>query len=75
MDVQGFNQVKSLLGKDVVGTKDYDGVKLISSDGSWLMFRGSGTEPIMRVYAEAESLAKSRKLIGLGVNMILDLQK
>jgi phosphomannomutase len=75
MDVQGFKQVKSLLGKDVVGTKDYDGVKLISSDGSWLMFRGSGTEPIMRVYAEAESLAKSRKLIGLGVNMILDLQK
>jgi len=75
MDVQGFKQTKSLLGKDVVGVKDYDGVKLTLRDGSWLMFRGSGTEPIMRVYAEAQSLAKSRKLIELGVKMILDLQK
>jgi len=59
------------LGKPVVETKDYDGLKLICSDGSWLMFRGSGTEPIMRVYAESKSLAKTKKLLAFGRRLIL----
>ncbi len=69
-DVQEFKKVKVLLDKDVVEVKDYDGLKLISSDGSWLMFRGSGTEPIMRIYAESKSLAKSKALIELGRKLI-----
>ena len=32
-----------------------DGVKLIREDGYWLMFRFSGTEPLLRLYAEADS--------------------
>jgi len=70
IDVHNFKNVKSLLDKEVVEVRDYDGVKLIASDGSWLMFRGSGTEPIMRVYAESKSLAKSKKLIELGRKLI-----
>jgi phosphoglucomutase len=35
-----------------------DGVKIILGDDSWLLFRRSGTEPIVRVYAE--TLTKSR---------------
>lgn len=69
-DVQEFKNVKVLLDKDVVEVKDYDGLKLISSDGSWLMFRGSGTEPIMRIYAESKSLAKAKALIALGRKLI-----
>ena len=75
IDVMGFKQVKQILGKDVVEIKDYDGVKLIAADRSWLMFRGSGTEPIMRVYAESASLAKSKKLLKLGEAMVLDLER
>lgn len=60
-----------LLGKRVVQVKDYDGIKLICEDESWLMFRGSGTEPIMRVYAEARSLDRARRLLSLGRNLIL----
>ena len=60
-----------LLGKKVVEIKDYDGIKLICSDQSWLMFRGSGTEPIMRIYAEAKSLTQANKLLGLGKKLIL----
>lgn len=62
---------EELLGKKVVQVKDYDGAKLICEDESWLMFRGSGTEPIMRLYCEAKSLDRARKLLALGRKMIL----
>ena len=61
---------KELLGKKVVDIKDYDGIKLICEDGSWLMFRGSGTEPIMRSYAEAKSLTQANKLLKLGRELL-----
>ncbi len=70
IDMQSFKNVKVLLDKDVVEIKDYDGLKLISSDGSWLMFRGSGTEPIMRIYAESKSPGKSKALLELGRKLI-----
>lgn len=60
-----------LAGKKVVEVKDYDGIKLICEDSSWLMFRGSGTEPIMRLYAEAKSPAAAKKLLELGKGLIL----
>jgi phosphoglucomutase len=55
----------------VVDVKDYDGIKLICEDESWLMFRPSGTEPIMRTYAEAKSLSRANKLLALGKEIIL----
>jgi phosphomannomutase len=63
-------KVDSLLGKRVVRIKDYDGVKLICEDESWLMFRASGTEPKMRIYSEARSLKRAKDLIALGVEII-----
>jgi phosphomannomutase len=60
-----------LLGKRVIQIKDYDGIKLICEDESWLMFRGSGTEPIVRVYVEAKSLNRAKKLLDLGKELVL----
>ncbi len=65
------NLPKELLGKKVVDIKDYDGIKLICEDQSWLMFRGSGTEPIMRTYAEAKNLTQAKKLLILAKEIIL----
>ncbi|MDD5725599.1 MAG: phosphoglucomutase/phosphomannomutase family protein, partial [Candidatus Omnitrophica bacterium] len=65
------NLPKELLGKKVVDIKDYDGIKLICEDQSWLMFRGSGTEPIMRTYAEAKNLKQAKQLLALGKDIIL----
>ena len=65
------NLPNRLLGKQVVDIKDYDGVKLICEDQSWLMFRPSGTEPIMRTYAEAKSLSRAKKLLVLAKEIIL----
>jgi phosphomannomutase len=75
INITSFKGIKKILDKEVVEVKDYDGVKLICSDRSWLMFRGSGTEPIMRIYAESKSLTKSKKLLELGKTMALDLEK
>jgi phosphomannomutase len=56
-----------LLKSPMAQIKSFDGVKFIAKDGSWLMLRGSGTEPILRIYAEARSDADAAKLIKQGV--------
>jgi len=58
-----------LLRSPLVDMKTYDGVKFVAHDSSWLMLRGSGTEPILRIYAEARSEADARKLLELGVKL------
>jgi len=65
------NLPKELLGSKVIQIKDYDGLKLICADESWLMFRVSGTEPIVRVYTEAKSLNKSQRLLTWGSDLVL----
>lgn len=62
---------KELLNEKIVQVKDYDGIKLICEDESWLMFRASGTEPIMRIYAEAKALNRAKKLIEFGKDLTL----
>ncbi len=44
---------ESVAGKDVVEVDRRDGVKVVFGDDSWLMMRPSGTEPLVRIYAEA----------------------
>jgi phosphomannomutase len=56
-----------LAGSPLAEIKSYDGVKFVAQDGSWLMLRGSGTEPILRIYAEGKSDAAASKLIRDGV--------
>ena len=58
-----------LLGSKVIEVKSYDGVKFVAEDGTWLMLRGSGTEPILRIYAEAESAPAAEKLVRQGVGL------
>jgi len=58
-----------LLRSPLTEVKSFDGVKFIAADGSWLMLRGSGTEPILRIYAEAGSDAAAERLLQLGVKL------
>jgi len=39
----------------VVRTEDMDGYKYFFENGDWLMIRASGTEPVLRIYAESNS--------------------
>jgi phosphomannomutase len=43
-----------------------DGFKYVLADGSWLLIRFSGTEPIMRIYAETGSAARVREILDVG---------
>jgi len=46
-----------------------DGVKYLMSDDSWLLIRPSGTEPVLRVYAEGRSSAMVKALLAYGQNV------
>jgi phosphomannomutase len=63
------NPPAKLLRSPLADLKSFDGVKFIARDNSWLMLRGSGTEPILRVYAESASEENVRKLLKLGVSL------
>jgi phosphomannomutase len=59
-------EIKSIDGKPVLSTEDTDGYKFFLSDVEWLMVRPSGTEPVLRVYAQAADDAAVRKLLDAG---------
>ena len=51
-----------IAGDKVIEVQTTDGTKLLFADESWLLFRQSGTEPMLRIYAEATSAAKMKTL-------------
>ena len=58
-----------LLRSPLAEVKSFDGVKYVAEDSSWLMLRGSGTEPVLRIYAEARTEAGMRSLLKRGVGL------
>jgi len=69
MEFCAKNPPAKLLHSPMAQVKTSDGVKYVAEDGSWLMLRGSGTEPILRIYAEAKSDADVRKLLKVGIQL------
>ena len=57
------NKIGGELVTDVLAI---DGVKYILNDDSWLLIRPSGTEPVLRVYAEGRSEEMVKELLGYG---------
>ena len=53
----------SRCGERVTGVDDMDGVKLLFGSRGWLLHRLSGTEPIIRIYAEHEDPTLIEKLL------------
>lgn len=56
-------------GYKVVDVLTVDGTKLIFEDESWLLFRQSGTEPVLRIYSEATSIEKMTTLLTAGESL------
>ncbi|MBI1950167.1 MAG: phosphoglucomutase/phosphomannomutase family protein [Acidobacteria bacterium] len=59
-----------LAGLPIERVDTLDGVKLLFGDAGWILFRGSGTEPVLRVYCEASSRAAVDRLIDAGVERL-----
>jgi len=66
------NPPKQIGGRDVVQVIQIDGNKYLFDDGSWMLFRKSGTEPVVRLYSEAKTEGRMKELLDLGQKFILD---
>ncbi len=53
-------------GESITQVSTIDGVKYILADDSWLLIRPSGTEPVLRVYAEGRSVEMVKALLQYG---------
>jgi phosphomannomutase len=57
---------KSFANKKVVDIQTLDGFKMFFEDDSWILFRASGTEPLLRIYSEARSSKDLKLILGAG---------
>ena len=56
LDLLSNQPLTEIAGKAVVDCNKVDGYKFRLADGSWLLIRFSGTEPVLRLYSEAATL-------------------
>jgi phosphomannomutase len=67
------NAPKELAGRPVIRTQTLetnDGLKFFVDDGSWLLIRASGTEPLVRVYTEATSPDIRDAMLAVGERLV-----
>jgi alpha-D-glucose phosphate-specific phosphoglucomutase len=64
------NPPDNIASSKVTRVDTIDGFRFFLGDESWLLIRFSGTEPLVRIYAEAESLERVKMLLDEGQNLI-----
>ena len=72
-------EVMSKIAEEIKTTTDFeldttDGVKILKDDG-WVIIRPSGTEPIFRCFAEADSMDKAVEMANWGIGLIKKYKK
>jgi alpha-D-glucose phosphate-specific phosphoglucomutase len=60
------NAPKSIENIKVIKVDTQDGFRFILADNSWLLIRFSGTEPILRIYAETNTTERVKRLLQFG---------
>ncbi|OGC06174.1 hypothetical protein A2230_06010 [candidate division WOR-1 bacterium RIFOXYA2_FULL_36_21] len=68
--LEKLKNIKDFAGNNVTKIETLDGVKLNFQDGSWILFRASGTEPLLRIYSEGTSIDQVKFLLGKGETFI-----
>ncbi|MEI7832371.1 MAG: phosphoglucomutase/phosphomannomutase family protein [bacterium] len=63
------NLPATVAGKSIQDVSEKDGLKLLFTDNTWLLLRASGTEPLLRVYAEAHIPAEVAALLETGLQL------
>ncbi|MBN1271813.1 MAG: phosphoglucomutase/phosphomannomutase family protein [Candidatus Aminicenantes bacterium] len=67
MDKIRKNPPSKIRERKVLNVETIEGVKLDFNDDDWLLFRTSGTEPLIRCYAESGSKAEMENLLSAGM--------
>ena len=70
MDAMAETVPGEIAGTPVVDRTTMDGFKLFLEDGSWVLVRPSGTEPVIRVYAEAATTDRVERLLDEGSTLV-----
>ncbi len=70
LDRLSSGSIDTIAGDKVTKVDTTDGFRFFLADESWLLIRLSGTEPLVRLYAEGESLEKVRNLLNEGKKII-----
>ena len=60
---------QKILQHQVTQVNNSDGVKYLLDDDSWLLIRPSGTEPVLRIYAEARNRQEVQLLLAVGARL------
>jgi len=55
--------LREIAGKQVTDCNPIDGYKFRLEDGSWLLIRFSGTEPVLRLYCESSTLDRVQEIL------------
>lgn len=59
-----------LLGQSITDVRPGDGVKIVLRSGAWVLLRPSGTEPLLRTYAESDSWKNTDALLAWAKRMV-----
>jgi phosphomannomutase len=62
-------------GRGVLRVETLDGSKVILDKDSWILFRQSGTEPLLRVYCEAPTAAGVQEVLSAGLKLVEQTQR
>jgi phosphomannomutase len=60
----------SFAGRAVHRVETLDGSKVFLGKDSWILFRQSGTEPLLRLYCEAPSAAEVQEILAAGLKLV-----
>jgi phosphomannomutase len=60
-------QLNAAFGLRFTGLEEKDGVKMNFADGTWILFRKSGTEPMIRIYCESPDAERVATMLGRAV--------
>ncbi|MBI4054724.1 MAG: phosphoglucomutase/phosphomannomutase family protein [Elusimicrobia bacterium] len=64
---------KKIAGYPVREVRTLDGIKIILQEDFWLLMRSSGTEPLIRTYAETDRLKKTQELLAFAEKLCRNL--
>ena len=66
LDVAGYQALFTALGEELTAVSGGDGIKFDMASDAWLLVRPSGTEPLVRIYAEAADSQQVEELLDIG---------